>query len=281
MKKITDFLQSKNALIITLFLLQFNLVQMYAQSYFAISTYKSEMDISLFIAFKFVISIIVALAFASITINVIIKSKNQNDGLLFAFFDFVVYCSYYGNNISKWYSAGLYGNICQALFFAIITSVAVFKLSELFLADIEQTTQEQKQIADLSNQVQNLLEVSKSQINQIEKLSYQTVLDADKITTLSKQINDLSEIVCDYENKNKLLSEKESMLLLELSNTKNELCSYGSEETLETLRETLRGTKSSYTTNLNKGKDVSKILEKIKILETKINKKENANGNNL
>jgi hypothetical protein len=275
MKKLSNFLLSKDSLILTLFLVQFNLCAMYAQSYFGINV--SEKDtIYTFLFWKaLIISLVVSLAFASVTINVITRSKNRNDGYMFAGFDFLVYCSYYGNRGMEWYNAGLYGNILQSLLFAVITSVAILKLSELFLQDIQVSSKEQNTILELSNSNQILT-------TNIKELS-------SKLDFQSKELLSTTESAKELSSKNEILTQKLNELALNNQNLTNELqnkelqiqrvgaelLEYETEQSVDTLKNSLKGMVSQRTNKLNKGEDVTVLDDKITALQAKIQKRLN------
>jgi len=274
MQKISNFILSKDSLICTLFLVQFNLCAMYSQSYFGIN--HEGNDYTIFAFWKaLIISLVVSLAFANVTINVITRSKNKNDGYMFACFDFLVYCAYYGNKCVEWYSLGLYGNIFQALLFAVITSVAILKLSELFLADIETTSKEQDTILELATKNELLT-------NNVKELTIKLDLTTNKLDFATQNIQGLTSNNENLIQKLNELSLLNDNLSIELENKELELVEVGAElsefkqkePSLHDLKQTLKGTKSQRTTQAQKGKDVTILDQKIKELEFLIQKKE-------
>lgn len=271
MQKISNFILSKDSLIVTLFLVQFNLCAMYSQSYFGINHTGNDYSFSFWKAL--IISIVVSLAFANVTINVITRSKNKQDGYMFAFFDFLVYCSYYGNKCVEWYNSGLYGNILQALLFAVITSIAILKLSELFLSDIETTSKEQTTILELTAKnelaTNNIKELTIKLDLTIEKLDFATQ-NIQSLTTNNENLTQkLNKLSLDNENLSIELGNK----VLELVEVGAELMEYENEQSLESLKNSLKGSQSQRTNKLNKGEDVSLLDTKITNLQTKIQKR--------
>jgi hypothetical protein len=158
-------IKSKYAPVFAIFTLVLSFFQLYSKMYFYHNAYQT----GIFILDVF-IAIVAAFGLSTVTIIILVHSKNRNTPVFFAVLDFCAGFLFFGKNLYPSFLAGDMFAIGTALFLPTLKACALYFLAEIFLSEQEGNATENKEIEELNNEKASLLLIQERMRNEIEGL---------------------------------------------------------------------------------------------------------------
>jgi hypothetical protein len=158
-------IKSKYAPVFAIFTLVLSFFQLYSKMYFYHNAYQT----GIFILDVF-IAIVAAFGLSTVTIIILVHSKNRNTPVFFAVLDFCAGFLFFGKNLYPSFLAGDMFAIGTALFLPTLKACALYFLAEIFLSEQEGNVAENKELAELNKEKESLISIKQRLENELAEM---------------------------------------------------------------------------------------------------------------